>query len=94
MFGLSVADLMVLVAPAPNLRPRIGEVKVEPAVPCSVFWQPKRPPLYDAVALRSPSPKGRPGGPRAERSDCITFYCLLSAPSMNTSAGVRLSSAL
>ena len=41
-----------------------------------------------------PSPKGRPGGPRAERSDGIIGFHFLTAPSMNTSTGVLLSRAL
>ena len=59
----------------------------------SCSWRPTRPPVPAVVAERSPSPKGRPGGPRAERSDGSDRRHLWITLGENTSAGVFLSSA-
>ena len=88
------AEEFVMTAPTPNFRPRNGELKVEPALPLFRFPAASEPPISDTVAQRSPSPKGRPVGPRAERSDGINGLHFPTAPSVNTSAGVLLSSAV
>jgi len=66
---------------------------VESNTPSFVSREPFGLPGSHAVAERSPSPKGRPEGPRAERSDGMTINQILAPPSMNTSAGVLLSRA-
>jgi hypothetical protein len=58
-----------LSAPTPILRPRIGFFKVEPAMSQFRVMNALRPSVPDAVAECSPSPQGRPVGPRAQRSN-------------------------
>ena len=63
-------------APAPNLRPRIGEFKVEPASPCSVFRRPtSRPSMMPSRSGARPQrggPEGR-GRSAATASLAIMF---------------------
>ena len=64
---------------------------MESSGPCFVILVPTRPPDRHTVAKRSPTPKGRPEGPRAKRRDGMTTDQILPPPSRNTWAGVLLS---
>jgi len=68
----------LLDAPTPILRPRIGFFKVEPAMSQFRVVAALRPPVPDAVTECSPSPKGRPAGPRAQRSNGISSLAFIS----------------
>ena len=93
------ARIVHLAQPAltPNFRPRSGKYKVESAPFFSRLGgrQGRRFPLpsRSAARPRRGGPKGRPEGPRAERSDGSDRRHLSIAPDRNTSAGVFLSSA-
>lgn len=65
-------------APTPILRPRIGFFKVEPAMSQFRVMTALRPSVPDAVTECSPSPKGRPVGPRAQRSNGISSLAFIS----------------
>ena len=64
--------------PTPILRPRIGFFKVEPAMSQFRVVTALRPSVPDAVTECSPSPKGRPVGPRAQRSNGISSLAFIS----------------
>lgn len=72
-------DLFCSGAPAPNLRPRNGEFKVGTCGSLFRVLVACEPPACNAVA---------------ERSEGISGFYSLTAPSPNTSTGVLLSSAL
>ena len=65
-------------APTPIFRPRIGFFKVEPAMSQFRVMMALRPSVPDAVAECSPSPQGRPVGPRAQRSNGISSLAFIS----------------
>ena len=65
-------------APTPIFRPRIGFFKVEPAMSQFRVMTALRPSVSDAVTECSPSPKGRPVGPRAQRSNGISSLAFIS----------------
>ena len=65
-------------APTPIFRPRIGFFKVEPAMSQFRVMTALRPSVPDAVTECSPSPKGRPVGPRAQRSNGISSLAFIS----------------
>ena len=72
-----VSDLKQF-APTPIFRPRIGFFKVEPAMSQFRVMTALRPSVPDAVTECSPSPKGRPVGPRAQRSNGISSLAFIS----------------
>ena len=65
-------------APTPIFRPRIGFFKVEPAMSQFRVMTALRPSVPDAVTELHPSPKGRPVGPRAQRSNGISSLAFIS----------------
>ena len=70
--------VIMLSAPTPIFRPRIGFFKVEPAMSQFRVMTALRPSVPDAVTECSPSPKGRPVGPRAQRSNGISSLAFIS----------------
>ena len=73
---LTIAPLNI--APTPIFRPRIGFFKVEPAMSQFRVMTALRPSVPDAVTELHPSPKGRPVGPRAQRSNGISSLAFIS----------------
>ena len=62
------------IAPTPNLRPRIGELKVEPAVPCSVFRRPtSRPSMMPSRSGARPRRGGPEGRGRSAATASLTI---------------------